>query len=71
MKIKSQLRAYVLIGYNSTPEEDLYRVTRLEEEGVESFVMPFDRTDEYQRRFTRWCNFKAIFKSVLWKEYSA
>jgi hypothetical protein len=44
-------------------------VTRLQEEGIESFVMPFDKTDDYQRRFARWCNFKAIFKTVKWEDY--
>jgi len=68
---KGQLTAYVLIGYASTPEEDLYRVTRLEEEGIESFVMPYDRADDYQRQFARWCNHKATFKTVKWEDYRA
>jgi len=67
---KGQLTAYVLIGYASTPEEDLYRVIRLEEEGIESFVMPFNKTDAYQKRFARWVNMKAIFKTVQWKDYN-
>ena len=67
---KGKLTAFVLIGYASTPEQDLYRVTRLQEEGIESFVMPFNKLDTYQRRFARWCNFKAIFKTVPWAEYS-
>lgn len=66
---KGRLTAYVLIGYNSTPEQDQYRVRRLEEEGIESFAMPYNRADGYQRAFTRWCNHKAIFKSVSWEDY--
>lgn len=60
---------YVLIGYNSTPEEDLYRVETLRELGVDPFVMPYDKFDDYQRRFARWVNHKAIFKSVKWEDY--
>jgi radical SAM superfamily enzyme YgiQ (UPF0313 family) len=61
---------YVLIGYNSTPEEDLYRVERLRELKVDPFVMPYNKKDEYQRRFARWCNHKAIFRKVKWSEYN-
>ncbi len=61
---------YVLIGFDSTPEEDLYRVEALRGMGVDPFVMPFDKHDDYQRRFARWVNHKAIFKSVPWEQYS-
>lgn len=60
---------YVLIGFNSTPEEDLYRVETLRGLGVDSFVMPYDKFNDYQRRFARWVNHKAIFKSVKWEDY--
>lgn len=60
---------YVLIGFNTTPDEDLYRVELLRTLGVESFVMPFDKTDPYQKAFARWCNHKAVFKTVPWDEY--
>jgi hypothetical protein len=69
-KIKPhKLMCYVLIGYWSTPEQDLYRVEKLRELKVDPFVMPFDKTDEYQRNFARWVNHKAIFKSVKWEDY--
>jgi hypothetical protein len=60
---------YVLIGFDSTPEEDLYRVETLRGLGIDPFVMPFNKKDKYQRDFARWVNHKAIFKSVPWKEY--
>ncbi len=60
---------YVLIGFDTSPEQDMYRVDKLREIGVDSFVMPFDRKDSYQKRFARWVNHKAIFKSVSWKDY--
>ena len=64
-----KLMCYVLIGYNSTPEQDLYRVETLRELKIDPFVMPFKKDDEYQRRFARWVNMKAVFKTVAWKDY--
>lgn len=66
----SRLMFYVLIGFNSTPEEDLYRVETLRGLGVDPFVMPYDKRDPYQRHFARWCNRKEIFKTVAWKDYN-
>lgn len=60
---------YVLIGFDTTSAEDLYRVETLRGLGVGPFVMPFDKRDPYQRAFARWCNHKAIFKTVPWGEY--
>lgn len=60
---------YVLIGFNTTPEEDLYRVEALRSLGADPFVMPFVRND-YTKRFTRWVNHKAIFGSVAWQDYN-
>lgn len=60
---------YVLIGYNTTPEEDMHRIKTLHKLGVEVFVMPYDKRDTYQRRLARWCNHKAIFKTVEWEVY--
>lgn len=67
---KNRLMLYVLIGFNSTPDEDLYRVQLLRELGVDPFVMPFDKHNRYQKDFARWVNHKAIFKTVKWKSYA-
>ena len=64
-----KLMCYVLIGYWSTPDEDLYRVEELRKLGVDPFVMPYDKHNPYQADFARWVNFKAIWKSVPWSEY--
>jgi hypothetical protein len=60
---------YVLIGFNSTPEEDLWRVEELRRLGFDPFVMPFNKFDPYQKRFARWVNHKAIFKTVTFSGY--
>jgi len=64
-----KLMCYVLIGYDSTPEQDYFRVMRLRELGIDPFVMAFNKSDAYQKRFARCVNHKAIFKSVKWSEY--
>ena len=63
-----RLMCYVLIGWDTTEDEDLYRVEMLKSLGVDPFVMPFDRESEYQRRFARWVN-RHIFKTVAWPDY--
>lgn len=60
---------YVLVGFDTTPAEDLYRIETLRGLGVNPFVMPYDRTNVYQRHLARWVNHKAIFKSVKWANY--
>jgi radical SAM superfamily enzyme YgiQ (UPF0313 family) len=60
---------YVLIGYNTTEQEDIYRVETLRGLGVNPFVMPYNKRDDYQRTFTRWCNMKAVFNVVGWPQY--
>lgn len=64
-----KLMCYVLIGFNSTEEEDLWRVRELDKLKIDPFVMPYDRKDPYQKRFARWVNQKAIFKTTPWNEY--
>ena len=68
----SKLMCYVLIGYWSTPEEDLHRVMHLSEEfKIDAFVMPYDKFDNYQLNFARWCNNKVLFRTRTWEEYQA
>lgn len=66
---RNKVMFYVLIGFDTTPEEDLYRVEVLRGLNISPFVMPFNRKDKYQRNFARWVNHKAIFNSVKWEEY--
>lgn len=57
-----KIMCYVLIGYWSTHEEDIYRIEKLRELGVDPFVMPFKKDDLRQKRLARWVNNKIIFK---------
>lgn len=64
-----KLMCYVLIGFDSTEEQDLYRVEILRSLKIDPFVMPYDRMNLYQRSFARWVNHKAIFKKIEWQDY--
>lgn len=64
-----QMQFYVLIGYNSTEEQDLHRVMTIKSLGADPYVMPFNKKNKRQMRFTRWCNHRAIFNTVEWKDY--
>ncbi len=60
---------FVLIGFDTTPEQDLYRVIKLQKLGCDPFAMPYRKNDPYQKRFVRWVNHRAIFNSVKWEDY--
>lgn len=64
-----QMTFYILVGCNTTSEQDYYRVMKIRDYKCTPFVMPFDRSDRYQKRFARWVNQKAIFKSVKREDY--
>jgi len=64
------MQFFVLIGYDTTPAEDYHRVMTLwEEYGSLPFIMPYNKKDNYQKRFARWVNHRATFKKVKWKDY--
>jgi hypothetical protein len=63
------MQFFVLIGFNSTPEQDYERVMTLRELGCMPFVMPYQKDDPYQKSFARWVNNRAVFKTTTWKNY--
>ena len=64
-----RIMVFVLIGYNSTQEEDLYRIEYLRALKIDPFVMPYNKKDLYQNNLARYVNHKAIFKSISFVEY--
>lgn len=56
---------YVLVNYNSTMEENLYRIYALRELGYDPYVMVYDKPHAPQeiKALQRWVNSKAIFRS--------
>ena len=55
---------YVLVGFNTTREYDMHRITTLRDLGTNPYVMPYDRDDPYQHYLARWCNNKWVFKKT-------
>lgn len=56
---------YCLAGFNSTMDENLYRIYALRDMGYDPYVMIYDKPNAPQelRDLQRWCNNKIIFKS--------
>jgi hypothetical protein len=64
-----RMQFFVLIGFDTTEEQDYERVMTLREWGCMPFVMPYNRSDPYQRSFARWVNNRAVFNVCSWKDY--
>ena len=56
---------YCLTNFNSTAEENLYRIYTLRDMGYDPYVMVYDKPHAPKeiKRLQRWCNNKIIFKS--------
>ena len=56
---------YCLTNFNSTMEENLYRIYTLSSLGYDPYVMVYDKPHAPReiRQLQRWCNSKRIFKS--------
>ncbi len=55
-------RIYVLIGYNTTREEDIYRCQKIVEYKQDPYIMPYKRTKPNRR-------FKRFIDSFMWRKY--
>ena len=61
-----KLRVYVLTNFDSTHEQDLYRVYKLREMGYDPYIMIYEKetAPRETRLLQRWVNNKIIFRSV-------
>lgn len=70
-----KLTCYVLIGFNSTVEQDLYRLERLKELKITPFVQPYRdfgnerKPSQYEKDMARWANKLWFFKSFEFKDF--
>lgn len=57
---------YVLTNFNTTMEENLYRIYKLRDMGFDPYVMIYDKPHAPQaiRLLQRWCNNKRIFRTI-------
>lgn len=58
---------YCLTNYNSTMDENLYRIYTLRDLGYDPYVMIYNKNSAPQevRNLQRWCNNRRIFRKVL------
>lgn len=75
--IKSyKLMCYVLVGFNSSIEQDIYRIERLRELGIKPYVMPYrdfenkTQPSQYARDLANYVNKPMIFKSCRFEDFS-
>lgn len=60
---------FVLIGFDTTPEQDFYRFRKLTEQKIDPFAMIYnERKTPYLRHFARWVNSR-IYKKCSFDEY--
>ena len=70
-----RLTCYVLVGFNSTPEQDLHRVRTLKSLGITPFVQPFrdyenkTQPSQYSKDFARWANRVEMLKSCDFTDF--
>jgi len=64
------LMCYILVGFNTTHQQDLYRFNKLREMGIDPFVMIYNnrRDDQWLRDFSRWV-IKRVYKSCKLEDY--
>ena len=64
------LMVYVLVGFNTTHQEDMYRVNVLTELGMDPFIMKYNmrKDDPFLNHLARWVN-KRLYKVFPFKDY--
>lgn len=74
IKDERKRRVYVLTNFNTTMEEDLYRIYHLREIGYGPYVMVYDKPNapKETRRLQRWVNNKRIWRTCArFEDYKA
>ena len=60
---------FMLVGFNTSFDEDMYRFRKLSEMKIDPFVMIYNqKNDTRLKHFARWVNSR-IYKSCRWEEY--
>lgn len=68
---RHQVIVYVLTNFNTTIEQDLYRINTIRDIGFEPYVMIYDKPHAPRevKKLQRWCNAKWVFESCTWEDY--
>jgi len=62
LRIAPKGSVYVLIGYDTTEEQDLYRVQKIVESKHDPYIMPYNQSRKEKR-------FKRFIDSFMWRKY--
>lgn len=71
-----KLMCYILIGFNSTVEQDMYRIEHCRELGIKPYVMPYrdfqnkEQPTQYAKDLAQYVNKPMIFKSCRFADFS-
>ena len=71
----NKIVCYILIGFNSTPEQDLFRLRTLKELKILPFVQPYRDFEnrrvptQYERDIARWANRMWLFNTQDFMDY--
>lgn len=67
-----RIMVYILIGFNSTPEDDYRRFELVTDFDLQPYIMPWNKTSreqsEYEIDFTRWVN-RRLYKVCKFEDY--
>lgn len=66
---RHKISFYVLCGYNTTEQEDLYRVNLLRSLGVGAYVMRYRHTS-FLNRLARWANVASLYWQFPFEDYT-
>jgi hypothetical protein len=62
LKIAPRGTVYVLIGFDTTEEEDIYRCQKIVDHGFDPYIMPYHQNKEGKR-------FKRFIDTFMWRKY--
>lgn len=71
-----KMMCYVLVGFNSTIEQDMFRIERLRELGIKPYVIPYrdfgnkTKPSQYAKDLAQYVNKPMVFKSCSFKDFS-
>lgn len=61
IRTRHKVSVYVLVGFDTTPDEDKQRCRLLKELGATPFVMQYGKRTEWTRKIAWWANRPQVF----------
>jgi hypothetical protein len=71
INIRRNVSFYVLSGFNTAFEQDLYRVKELQKTGAMAFVMKYHDDNPELNHLARYCDRRELYRSCTFEEYLA